>query len=157
MNYAVTRNWNKPIDLITTVPKQDVFIVLPYLGPQSKIITKQLKSCIYKFYGCINLKLIFRNMFTHRINSLFPFKDRLNRSLKSKVVNKASCWDCDDFYIGKTKRCLHDRKTEHFKALTKSYQTSAIADHITSTGHNINWDHFSNRAFCGAFWYSLQN
>ena len=60
----------------------------------------------------------------------------------SKVVYKASCWDCDDFYIGKTKRRLHDRKTEHFKALAKSCHTSAIADHITSTGHNIRWDHF---------------
>ena len=57
--------------------------------------------------------------------------------LKSKVVYKASCWDCDDFYIGKTKRPLHDRKTEHFKALSKNCQTSAIAGHITSTGHNI--------------------
>ena len=35
---------------------------------------------------------------------------KLNRSLKSKVVYKASCWDCNDFYIGKTKRRLHDRK-----------------------------------------------
>ena len=33
-------------------------------------------------------------------------------------------------------------KTEHFKALSKNCQTSAIADHITSTGHNIKWDHF---------------
>ena len=46
------------------------------------------------------------------------------------------------FYIGKTKRRLHDRKSEHFKALTKSGQASAIADHITSTGHDIKWDHF---------------
>ena len=49
---------------------------------------------------------------------------------------KASCWDCDDFYIGKTKRRLHERKTDHFKALSKNCQTSAIAD------HNIKWDHF---------------
>ena len=74
--------------------------------------------------------------------SFFPYKDKLNRSLKSKVVYKASCWDCEDFYIGKTKRRLHDRKAEHFKALTKNGQASAIADHITSTGHNIKWDHF---------------
>ena len=46
------------------------------------------------------------------------------------------------FYIGKTKRRLHDRKTEHFKALAKNGHTSAIADHITSTGHNIKWDNF---------------
>ena len=65
-------------------------------------------------------------------NSLFPYKDGLNRSLESKVVYKVSCWDCDDFYIAKTKRSLHDRQTEHFKALTKSCQASAIADHIRS-------------------------
>ena len=37
---------------------------------------------------------------------------------------------------------MHDRKTEHFKALSKNCQTSAIADHITPTGQNIKWDHF---------------
>ena len=55
---------------------------------------------------------------------------------------KASCWDCDDFYTGKTRRRLHDRTTEHFRALTKNCHSSAIADHIISTGHNIKWDHF---------------
>ena len=62
MNDVVNRNRNKPKDPITTVPKREVFIVLPYLGLQSKFITKQLKSCIYKFYGCINLKILFRNI-----------------------------------------------------------------------------------------------
>ena len=57
-------------------------------------------------------------------------------------MHKASCWDCNEFYISKTKRRLHDSKSEHFKALTKSGQASATADHITSTGHNIKWDHF---------------
>ena len=35
---------------------------------------------------------------------------------------------------------IHDRKTEHFKA--KNDNTSAIADHVKATGHNIKWDHF---------------
>ena len=64
-----------------------------------------------------------------------------NRSHKSKVVYKASCWDCDDFYIGKTKRRLHDRKSEFFKAVTKSCQSSTIAYHIISLD-TIKWDHF---------------
>ena len=42
-----------------------------------------------------------------------------------------------DFYIGKTKRLLHDRKTEHFKSLTTNDHSSAIADRVTATGHNI--------------------
>ena len=60
----------------------------------------------------------------------------------SKVGYKASCWDCQDSYIGKTKRRLHDRKTEHFKGITSTRHASAIADHVTATGHDIKWDHF---------------
>ena len=44
--------------------------------------------------------------------------------------------------VGKTKRRLHDRKTEHFKALAKNDNTSAIADHVKATGPNIKWYHF---------------
>ena len=31
---------------------------------------------------------------------------------------------------------------EHFKALAKNDSTSAIADHVKTTGHNVKWDHF---------------
>ena len=51
-------------------------------------------------------------------------------------------WDSNDFNFGKTKRPLHDRKTEHFKALTSNCHFSALADHMTQTGHRIKWDHF---------------
>ena len=60
----------------------------------------------------------------------------------SKVIYKAGCWDCKEFYTGKTKQGLPDRKTEHFKALAKSDHSSAIADYVKTTGHNIKWDHF---------------
>ena len=78
----------------------------------------------------------------HRIKSFFPYKDSINRSQMSKVVYKASCWDCQDFYIGKTKRRLHDRKTEHFEGITRTCHASAIADDVTLTGHDFKWDHF---------------
>ena len=68
-----------------------------------------------------------------RIKSFFPYKDMIKRFQMSKVVYKATCWDCQDFYIGKTKRKLHDRKTEHFKGITSTCHASAIADHVTST------------------------
>ena len=42
------------------------------------------------------------------------------------------------FEIRKTKRILHDLKTEHFKALLKCDNSCAIAaDHVETTGHNI--------------------
>ena len=63
---------------------------------------------------------------------------RRNRRLSTKPVAR----DCDAFYIGKTERRLHDRKTELFKALTQIDHASAVAEHSISTGHNIKWDHF---------------
>ena len=102
-----------------------------------KIYSYKKKEC--KFYGFVNLRVVFQN--TRRIKSFFPYKDRFNRSQKSKIVYKASCWDCDAFYIGKTKR-LHDRNTEHCKALTQIGHASAVAEHSISAGHNIKWDHF---------------
>ena len=114
---------NKPNDPVATVPQKDVIILLPYLGLHSNHVTKRLKSCVNRFYSFVNIKVIFQN--TRRIKSFFPYKDRLNRSQLSKVIYKASYWDCNDFYIRKTKRRLHDRKTEHFKALLKNDHSSA--------------------------------
>ena len=140
VNDVLNRNRNKPKSPVSTVPKKNIIILLPYLGLQSNQISKRLKSCVYNFYSFVNLKIIFQN--DCRIKSFFPYKDRLNRSQTSKVIYKASCWDCNDFYIGKTKRRLHDRKTEHFKAPVENDRTSAIADHVKTTGHNTKWDDF---------------
>ena len=100
VNDVLNKNRNKPNSPVSTVPKKDIIILLPYLGLESNQISKRLKSCVYNFYSFVNLRLIFQN--TRRIKSFFPYKDRLNRSQQSKVIYKACCWDCDDFYIGKT-------------------------------------------------------
>ena len=109
-----------PKDPVQTAERKEVLIVLPFLGYHSKHLTKQLRSCINKFYGIFNVKIVFQN--TRRIKSFFPYKDKLAPSFRSKVVYRANCWDCNDFYIGKTKRRLRDRNTEHFKALTTCVQ-----------------------------------
>ena len=68
---------------------------------------------------------------------------RLSRSQLYKVIYKDSCRECNDFFIGKTReQRLHDRKTDHFKALSKGNHSSANAYHVKTTGLNIKWDHF---------------
>ena len=49
INDVLNRQQNKPKNPTTTVPKKETILVLPYLGVQSKIVTKQLKTCINKF------------------------------------------------------------------------------------------------------------
>ena len=55
MNDVLQKQQNKPLTPTFTVPKKKVFLVLLYLGLQSKIITKQMMSCINTFYVCIDL------------------------------------------------------------------------------------------------------
>ena len=88
--------------------------------------------------GLSNLVLVSSMvMLTPADSSPFPLQ-----SQKSNVVCKSCCWDCNDFYIGKTKRRLHDLKTDHLRALTGNIYASAVADHTVKNGHNIKWDHF---------------
>ena len=102
MNDVLQKQQNKPLTPTITVSKKKMFLVLPHLGIQSKIANKQIMSCIDKFYGCIDLRVIFQS--TRRIKSFFPYKDRLSRGQMAKIAYRAACWDCNDFYIGKTKR-----------------------------------------------------
>ena len=56
INDVLNRQQNRPKQPITTVPKKEVLLILPYLGSQSRIrLTKQVKVCINKFYGCFDL------------------------------------------------------------------------------------------------------
>ena len=114
MNDVLNRHQDKFSNLIATVPKKDIILVLPYLGFQSELVTRRLKSCINKFYGFVNLKVIFQS--TCRIKYFPPYKGRLRKSQKSNVVYKASCWDCHEFYIGKKKPRLRNRKKKSFQS-----------------------------------------
>ena len=96
---ALHKHKDRPSQPTLTVPKKDVILVLPYLGLHCDAITRPLKSCVNKFYGFVNLRVAFQN--TRRIKSFFPNKDRFNRSQKSKIVCKASSWDCDAFTSAK--------------------------------------------------------
>ena len=57
----------------------------------------------------------------------------------SKVVYKASCWDCDDFYIGTTKRRLHDKKKRNIlRPLLKAVTLQQLLITLTSTAIILN-------------------
>ena len=55
--------------------------------------------------------------------------------MRSKIVYKINCLDCDKFYIGKTKRQLKLRKLEH-----KLLENSSVHKHMLCENHRIDWD-----------------
>jgi hypothetical protein len=57
-NDVFNKNRHQRNNPVSTVPKKDIVILLPYLGLQSNQVAKRLKSCVYKFYSCVNVKII---------------------------------------------------------------------------------------------------
>ena len=52
INDVLNKNRNQHSNPVSTVPKKDIIILLPYLGLQSNQVAKRLKSCVYIFYSC---------------------------------------------------------------------------------------------------------
>ena len=46
INHVLNRQKNKSAEPITTVPKKDIFLVLPFLGSQSEVLARRDKSCV---------------------------------------------------------------------------------------------------------------
>ena len=64
-----------PKKVIPTVPKREVFIVLPYLGTLSSNLRPKLRTCFKNSLPQCNIKIILKS--TNRLSFLFRFKELL--------------------------------------------------------------------------------
>jgi hypothetical protein len=55
--------------------------------------------------------------------------------MRSKIVYRINCLDCNKFYIGKTIRQFSQRKLEH-----KIHENSSVYKHTVAEKHRIDWD-----------------
>jgi hypothetical protein len=77
--------------------------------------------------------------------SLFSkLKDRTPIHVKSSVVYKINCQDCNLFYIGNTMQYLKTRVGQYKTAVnSRNSDYSALAEHAVQSGHNIDWVNFN--------------
>ena len=136
-----------PKTVVSTVPKKDLLLVLPYLGKMSlQIRTKINRIMKAKILHC-NLRIVFQTKC--KINTFFQFKDKIPLFLRSGIVYKFKCGGCNATYYGKTKRHFKVRMGEHLgiSALTdkkvKGDKDSAIKDHLLFCNYLPNFDDFS--------------
>ncbi|KAL5255371.1 hypothetical protein ACHWQZ_G014703 [Mnemiopsis leidyi] len=119
----------------TDVPRKEVLVVMPYLGPVSHLVKRQLTKLVHKFYPSVGLKFVYRRGF--RIANMFNYKDKFPLSCKSMVVYYTQCKQCgpSPAYIGKTVNTVYERffasGTGH---LAPNNKNSALLDHLVSTG-----------------------
>ena len=121
-------------DVQLTVSKKEVSLIMPFYGNQSTILHKRLKSLFAAAYPQVNLNVVFRSTF--RVVNLFHLKDPIPLRLKSNIVYGVHCTNCSSFYVGKTKRHLMTRFSEHRDVR----KPSAVTEHLMSTGHDVTID-----------------
>ena len=89
--------------------KKILFLCLPFCGINSYKLKRQLERIIRKIAPWAKLNIIFRPYF--RLKILSNLKSPVPLLNKSNVVYKINCIECNEFYIGMTKRRVHIRLT----------------------------------------------
>ena len=111
-----------PLPIFQTVPKQKIFVSMPYFGTHGEKMKNEITELVGKIYPQVDLVLALVNPFT--IGSLFPYKDRMPMMLKSSVIYKYSCAHCaSGTYVGSTTRAVYMRISEH---RGRSYRTNSL-------------------------------
>ena len=127
--------------------KKDLTFVLPYLAKLSFDLRTRLRRTIERDLPYSKLKIIFRSKC--RLNTLFQFKDPLEKKIQSGSIYRYTCSNCKVTYYGKTFRHFYTTAAEHMgiSNLTgkrlKNVKQSAISDHLLQCNCAINFDDFS--------------
>jgi len=118
----------------TTVRREELVMVLPYLGHMSLVLKRDILKLVRKFYPTVDVKIIFKRGF--QISSLFNFKDRFPLKCSSGIVYSINCKKCGQSaaYIGKTINTLFERFYGSNGHLNPKTINSALLDHISESG-----------------------
>ena len=74
---------------------------------------------------------------------LSSFKDAIESGYRQGAIYKLNCIDCDQCYIGKTKRWFEKRKKELIKDVKNSdNNATAFSKHAVELGHSIDWKNY---------------
>ena len=130
---------------ISDVPKKEILICLPFLGPESLKIRKHLTKLKATYFPGCKLNIAFKS--TNRIRNSFMFKDKIPLDVRSHLLYRYTCNRCNSVYIGKTKRHYLVRVLEHLGVSIKTgnrytfnpnnTNNSAVLTHInTQCKHN---------------------
>ena len=82
-----------PKQIVPTVPKKELLVFLPYLGAFSLNLRKGLYKSVSKSLPQCNIKVIFQSK--DRLSSFFKFMDSIPLHLRSRVIYKFQCSNCN--------------------------------------------------------------
>ena len=114
--------------------KQEInqFVCIPYAKGTSEAIRRVLAP--------LGIRTAFRSK-NRKWSLMNKAKDKLPADTQPGVVYAIGCGDCERVYVGETARTSKERIKEH-RCHTRMGKTelSAIAQHVSDTGHTIHWE-----------------
>jgi len=122
-------------DIDNTLNKRHIFVDIPFVGKSTSIFKKEIIKIAKNIDPKINIQPIERPPTTIAQN--FPIKDQVPKLLKSKVVYKINCLDCESTYIGKTIRHVSKRLHEHGAKFNVTNETNSNSTITTDTYINL--------------------
>ena len=129
-----------------SVPKLKLYIKLPFIGKQTLNLIKELKLLLGKYYPQTQPCFYFRDSYT--IGNILCKKERSDSMLRSGVVYKYTCDNCQLSYIGSTVLQLYRRCAQHAGVSFRTNKPLTKPDHSTIRQHcNSNNHAFNNRNF----------
>ena len=99
----------KPVML--TVPKKQLYLVLPYMGKMSALVKSGLARSLHKHLPFCNVRIVFKTY--NHVRNYFSFKDVVPEPLHSCQIYNFTCGSCNASYTGKTFRHMKIRVSEH--------------------------------------------
>ena len=126
-NFAVPQNHhhhnphNEPVKYIST----------PYIPGTSERVSKIFRK----------FNIVLSNKPSNTLFSQFnKLKDPIPLNSKSNVVYQLNCNECNNVYIGETKKQLKERTNQHIDAVRKKSNLSLIFKHCQELNHSFNFD-----------------
>ena len=136
-----------PKIVVSTVPKRDLMIVLPYLSKLPLQNRTRINRVMRNKLPHYNFRVLFQSKFN--LINFFAFKDRILVFLRSGIIYKFKCGGCNAAYYGKTKRHVKVRICDHLDVSArtgkkvKGDNDSAIKEHHLFCNHSSGFDGFS--------------
>lgn len=131
--FSCAEDLSRPFQHVSLPPPNNVgFIVLPYIRNLTPKLTSLFKDKTRIAHKTIlTIKSVFTNV-----------KFRIPDKLKSDIIYKIPCKDCNMIYIGQTSQTLHSRIISHKSDCRNDNKqlSSALTQHVHSTKHDIDYD-----------------
>ena len=120
--------------------------MLPFIGKNSLHLRSKLVKSVQNNFSFYHRKVVFQS--PYKLHAFFRFKDTLDKKIRSHLVSRYLCSNCNATYYGKTYRQFFTKVAEHMGIsnlavkCVKNVKESAVSDHLLQCNCAIDFDHF---------------